>query len=401
MNNLTRQNISLCALLVFAFLLPLSRSALSFFVLFLPLLAFARRGGMEQLRSIAGEKIFLYLVLFLGFLTLSALWSHSGTDTIKQLRMYGYWVLIIPSFVALARKEWLHKIINSFLAGMVVSEIIAYGLAFGLFSFGDKNALNPNPFMSHIHYSVFLAFASITLLAKALSNRHSARYRISSALFFITSSANLMFSNGRTGLVAYAIAMVMIFIVRYRARLKMILLAPILLLFIATLSYSFINNFKTRTDVAVYDIKNINNGNYNGSFGIRAIYWRIMANSFSQEPLLGVGIGDYKLAAIRDIEKNDYALSEDTKSFITSNHYHNQYLMIITQAGLIGFALMLLLYFKLFTLRIDDTELKTISIIGLTVIAIGSIAEPLWLLQFPLMLWLLIVSVSISASRQV
>jgi O-antigen ligase len=74
--------------------------------------------------------------------------------------------------------------------------------------------------------------------------------------------------------------------------------------------------------------------------------------------------------------------------------------MILAQTGLIGFALMLWLFITLFRLKIEDKELKELSILMLTVFAVSCIAEPLWILQFPIILFVLISTLSITASKK-
>ena len=53
---------------------------------------------------------------------------------------------------------------------------------------------------------------------------------------------------------------------------------------------------------------------------------------------------------------------------------------------------------NVFRLKIKDPELKEFSVLGLTVFIVSALSESLWTLQFPIILFILIVSISVSAS---
>jgi hypothetical protein len=74
--------------------------------------------------------------------------------------------------------------------------------------------------------------------------------------------------------------------------------------------------------------------------------------------------------------------------------------MILVQTGLIGFGLMIWLFIELFKLKIDNPQLNEFKILGLTTFIVASISEPLWILQFPIILFIFITSVSIAASKK-
>jgi len=385
--------------LLFAFSLPLSRAAISFFIVWFLFLFIAQRNykqAWSQMKEIHALKV---MGLFILFLFLSVLWSEDIAVGLKQMRLYSYWI-IIPVLVIKLKKEWLHNIITAFLFGMLLSELIAYGIFFELWTWNGRTPEYPSPFMFHIHYSLFLATTAIILLNRLLSKSYSLKTKLPMFFFFLTSVGNLFISTGRTGQLAFLIAMAIAVIIHYRLSIKsfFIFLSLAFILFFG--AYKTIPLFEKRANMAISDIKKFQNDDYRSSWGARAAFWIVTYDILKENPLLGVGLGDYQHAAADVLERYDHNFHQSTKEWCSSTHFHNQYLMILAQTGLIGFALMLWLFITLFRLKIEDKELKELSILILTVFVVSCIAEPLWILQFPIILFVLISILSITASKK-
>ncbi|MGE4420318.1 MAG: O-antigen ligase family protein [Sulfurimonas sp.] len=387
------------SLLIFAFIIPLSKAAISFFLFWFFFLLLYKRDYKNSFEILKNNSIFLYIALFLSYMYLSLLWSEDIKEGLNQARLYTYWVLLLPAVAILTKKEWLDSILKGFLLGMFISEILAYGIFFDLWSINDATPNYPTPFMTHIHYSIFLAFTSLVLLHKVLSQNSSLYAKLPYLLFFFITTTNLMFSTGRAGQLAFFCSLVILIFLKYKVSLKSIAISLVSVMMIFFVAYSNLDLFKKRADAAISDIEHISNQNYQNSFGIRVLYWIITAESLKEKPLFGEGIGDFTVAAKKAVNENNFGLDESGIEFLTTQHYHNQYLMVATQGGLVGLFLMFLLFLGFFRLKIKDMELKEISILGISVILVGFIAEPLWMLQFPNTLFLFIASISIVASK--
>ena len=399
-NSINFEQVSFYSLLLFALTLPLSKAAISFFIFWFIALVLFKKNYSKSFAKISGFPIFIYIGIFVLYISLTFFWSEDIHAATRQVRMYGYWI-IIPSIVVLAKREWAPKMLNAFLFGMFLSEILAYGMFFELWSINGRGPDYPSPFMTHIHYSVFLAFTAIVLFHRIISRNYTLARKLPFLFFFIASTTNLMFSIGRTGQLAFFVALLTAIFLRFKLSLKSLFSGIMLVLFLIFVSYNGLNIFKIRIDTALSDIKKMQQGNFNTSFGTRATFWVIASDIVKKEPLLGVGVGDYMLATKSTMEAEKYKNSTDEeKKRLSGTHFHNQYLMIVVQAGIIGLVLMFILIYKFFSLKIDNPELKDISVLGFVVIFVSSITEPLWLLQFPLTLFLFIVSLSIIASKK-
>lgn len=385
--------------LLFAFTLPLSRAAVSFFVLWFVVLFIVQNDYRNTWNQLKNSRAFQAMGLFIAFIFLSALWSSDTHETLKQMRLYSYWI-VIPILAVNLKKEWLPNIITAFLGGMFISEILAYGIYFELWSINGRTPDYPTPFMTHIHYSVFLATTAVILFSRLLSQRYTWRSKLPMLIFFLTSTGNLMISTGRTGQLAFLVAMGIAVILHYRLTLKSLLIFGVFssILFIG--AYNTIDLFKQRFDMGISDIQKLQNNNFESSWGQRVVYWFVTIDILKNDPLLGVGIGDYKEAAISVLTENVHNLPASTITICKGmSHYHNQYLMILAQVGIIGFSLMLWLLVELFLLKIEDSELREFAILGMSVFTVASIAEPLWMLQFPIVLFVFIVAISLAAQR--
>lgn len=385
--------------LLFAFSFPLSRAAVSFFIVWFILLFLLRNDYRNAWEKIKSSPVFWAMGAFIALLTLSILWSDDKADALNQIRLYGYWI-IIPILAVTLKREWLSSMMTAFLGGMLVSIVIAYGIYFELWTVNERPADYPSPFMTHIHYSIFLAFASVILLYRLLAERYSWKIKGILVLFLIAAVGNLFLSTGRTGQLAFLVAMILTLAIHYRLTLKSFFLFSLLGIGLFFGTYASITQFEKRIDSAVNDIRQLQlpETNYGSSLGIRAVFWIITYDIVHKHPFLGVGLGDYKHAAAEVLRENDHGIKRGVVAWCTDTHFHNQYLMILAQTGLIGFGLMIWFLIELFRLKIDDAELKGFSILGLCVFCIGCIAEPLWILQFPIILFIFIVSVSLAAS---
>lgn len=386
--------------LAFAFTLPLSRAAVSFFILWFVVLFLIRREYRSAWEQIKHNRVLQAMGVFITLLAFSILWSDNKADALNQIRLYGYWI-IIPVLAVNLKKEWLPNIITAFLGGMFISEIIAYGIYFEWWTFKDRTPQYPSPFMFHIHYSIFLATTAIILLSRILSNRYTWRSKLPMLIFFITSTGNLMISTGRTGQLALLVAMIVAVIIHYRLTLKSLVIVSLLSSTLFVGAYSTIDLFQKRFDQAVSDVHEFKQGNFNTSWGLRAAFWIVTYDILHEHPLWGAGLGDYRLAAREALATNDHGFSEKVVAWCSDTHFHNQYLMILAQTGLVGLALMIWMLIELFRLKISDPELKEFSALGLTVFVVACIAEPLWILQFPIILFVFIAGVSLASSANI
>lgn len=375
--------------ILFAFFLPLSRAAISFFIIALPLLWLVEGQFQRKYEQIKENKLLLALLLFALFSQLSILWSNNYDLALKHLRLESYFFVIFVIATSIKEKQ-IQTIITAFLLGMLISEIIAYGVFFELWSFKHASVYNPSPFMMHIDYSVFMALSSVLLLNRIFSKRYGLKQKLFFTLFFFTVTGNLFLAIGRTGQLALIAAILVMTVLHFRFTIKSLFIAFILLATIFTAAYSLSDTFKIRSSAALEDVQNISNMQLDNSWGIRIAYYITTYDIVKENLFFGVGLGDYLDETKKTLSQEKYYyLSDTTKEFMSSYHPHNQYLLVLMQMGVIGLFLFLNILYQLTKMTIKNLELKQFSLLFATVFFVSCIAEPLLSKQFTLSLFVL------------
>ena len=390
-NRIDFEKIIYFSVLVFAFTLPLSRAAISFFALFLPFLWLLEGGFKTKYQQIKSNKALLSIVA-LSLLTLvSILWSANTEIALKHIRLNSYFFVIFVIATSI-KKEQVQNIISSFLLGMFISEVIAYGVFFELWTFKHATVQNPSPFMMHIDYSVFMAFTSILLLNRIFASRYELKEKLVFFLFFLTVTGNLFLAIGRTGQAAFIVAVFVMSIIHYRVGIKSVLMSFLVLFVIFASAYNFSDTFKLRANAGIKDIHGISKMDFNSSWGIRVAYYITSYDIIKHNPLVGVGAGDYKNETIKVLKDKKYEfLSQETRDFMAEYHPHSQYLLILLQMGIVGLAVFLYMIYQILSLKIKNPEIKELSILFCVIFFVSSFAEPLFSKQFTIALFILFV----------
>ena len=387
---------------LFVLTMPISRASVSFFSIILPLIWIVERDFKKKFEIIKNTPTLKIFLLFISFLILSLLWTENYSDAKRPIRLLGYFMtmyVVATSF----KPIYTQKIISFFLAGMFISEVLTYGIYFNLWKINDASPAHPSPFMFHIDYSIFLAFTSVLLLYRLFSPSYNFKEKIIYTFFFLTVTGNLFITNGRTGQVAFIAGLIVMMILYFRFSIKAFILSFVTLSIIFVTAYNTSSIFKNRVHSALLDIQQMQQKNFNTSWGIRVAFYVTTLNILKEHPLVGVGVGDFMQATKNELTKNKYAslnLSNSTKHFMSGMHPHSQYLLILLQVGTIGLSLFVAYLFYFTQLSIKSREIKETSLLFITVFIVGFIPEPLLVKQFTLVLFSLFSGIFIANSIQ-
>lgn len=394
---LNQEKISILILL-FAFSLPLSHAAISFFTIVFLLIYMFSGQYKEKYLHIKSSKTLISLFVFMIYTSFSLLWTTDMKEGLDNIRLFSYW-LLIPVLAFYIKKKDINKIISGFLLGMFISEIIAYGMYFELWTMHGHGPEYPSPFMNHILYSIFLAFTATILLYRILSKKFSLSEKIFFLLFFLSVTGNLFVSIGRTGQVAFIFSIITIFILHYKLSFKSLITAVTLISVIFFTSYKLSPNFQERVHDANHDISLIREGDLTSSLGTRIAYWIISYEMIKKDPILGVGVGDIdfeKRSIVDDVAK----IYKIDINFCKTFHLHNQFLNSLVSGGVIGFVLFIIFLYNIFKLPIKDKEIKNISTLFLIVFLISFMTEVVFLRQFSLILFVFFIGIFTASSEK-
>ncbi len=340
--------------LLYAALLPFSNAFDTHTGPYLILLFWILEGNFSnKLSRLLSNKALTLLSVFFAITALSLLWSSDTHKGYKELEYYFVIFSLLITVSSSIKKEFIKPAVYIFLTSMFISEIYSYGIFFGIFTPKGASPYNPSPpYIHHLRYSIFLAVTSIILLAKSLDNRENRAMRIFETLFFISTTANLFINGGRTGQLAFVIALVILLIYRFGFSLKTIVSAISLISVIFVLAYKFSPVFHDRANLALSDIQKIvQNHNLHNSWGERIAMTIVASNMISKHPIVGEGIGDamhsYK-ELIYTPQLQQYAFTEHVP------HVHNQYLQIAIQSGTVAMLVFILFLIFLWKTKCHD-----------------------------------------------
>lgn len=360
---------------LYGFLLPLSRAAISFFSILIFAIWIQKLVRTKDF-SIFKEKAVIFFYLFLIFSALSILWANPkylgfGLDI---LRKYMY-LWAFPAFADLIDKKYAKLALKAFVLGVVISSLLSYGIFFKIIEISGVNPNNPSPIMHHIVYSIFLSFTAALLLYRILNNKLNKKKRFLDIALFLLISGNLFLINGRTGQVGFIFAIFVVSYLHYRFSLKTAAISISLLFAILFGAYHLSDNFHKRVQKTFHNtIDAIENENYYESVGQRIGAWIITKEMLKKHPFLGYGIGS-EMPAFYQYTKTDpkYRFYKE----LGFPHMHSQYLQIVLQIGVVGLFIFLLFIYFLFKADTKDREIRDIKYIFLTIYLLGFFTEPL------------------------
>ena len=386
------------------------------------LLIWIFEGNFKSKIKMAFEsKVFLAFTAFVGFNYISIVWSSSEFfKVLSYVNYYFAYFAFVVIFTSI-KKEFIPYLVSAFIFAMLLSEIITYGIYFDLWT-TTYNIKNPSPsptaFMGHTAYSLFLSLIVMILINKILYEKTYLKYLYS--LFFLTAFVNLMVSGGRQGIITFFATFFIYVLFFYKDNKKQLILFFIISIGLFFIGYKTIDIFKHRVDQSINSMKIIlDNPKYldtkikNENVRVQKKYaddqktsWTIRAalniigfQVVRQSPIFGHGIYDNidKRVEVASLEKNkEYSF---LVNWAPKANYHNVYMEISTQLGLIGLFLFLSIFYTLFRTKIINPEYFRYKIIFISVIMTGIISNEGFHHRAPMAIIALLIAIILSQNR--
>lgn len=349
-------------LVLYAFFLSFSKESYEFILSLLVILFIVRGDYKNHLQQALSNSVVLAFFLYFLLHIIGLLWTNDYVGGVRYIEQMRYFLL--PIFVVTFLKyEYIGRVLSAFLLGMLVCEIYSYGLFFELLPntrWGSPDY--PNPFTTHINYSMLLAFTSILLLQKIFQDRSVSRLsKVFYILFFTTVTFNLFITGGRSGQVVFLLS---VFLMIYLAYQKHFVKVAALGLFITgavlVVAFNFSEMFQKRMDYALYDIRQTLKGDYSHSWGQRVASVIVSADIIKESPLLGHGTQGH-IDVFTDKLKHEFEQFENIIHYY--KHVHNQYLNVMLQFGVIGLLVMLNIFYRIGRYRQPDPYIRNIQLV--------------------------------------
>ena len=386
-------------IMLYAFSIPISRAGISIFSVLLVILWFLEGNFKEKYKKLKNNKFIIFLSIYIIYRFISLIWtdyeyfSHGADQAFKIVRLVFFPILVIATSL---KKEYISKTIFAFLMGMLISEIISYGIFFEIWHFHNRPPYDPTPFMHHLDYATFLTFTSLLLLNRFF-NTVNWRLKVFYFIYFLFVTSNLFLNGGRTGHLAFAVSIFAVGFTNIKNKLKAFFSMLLLVISIFYAAYNISPVFKQRFNEGaseVYKIKNNSSNQYQGSFGQRLGAWIIGLKIIQDNPLFGTG-GGCEMAKLKE-----YAQKSSPQLQVVQNiaHFHNEYVHNAVEYGLLGLFLYLLFWYHLFKLEIKDKSFNNLKIILISVFSSASLVELIFHNQFPMSLFALFVGIFLNLS---
>jgi len=226
------------------------------------------------------------------------------------------------------------------------------------------------PLMHHTPYSIFLIFTIFLMVTQLLYEKRTKMQVFIYSFFILTMTANLFLNAGRTGQFSLLITLIVFLTVNFKFHwLKTVLLTTAISTAVLTTAFFTSPNFHNRS-IETYQTFHylITHGEAlkNDSTGFRFMMWQTAGVIISENPLIGVGIGDE-----RDVYRDTLStkLPQYKDQIIGFSDFHNTYLQTAVSAGLTGLLLLLAMFYILSRNLSFNRELKSI----------GAVMTVLWL----------------------
>jgi len=358
-------------IMFYAFIIPLSKASVAIFafVFFIIILATHKNNYKNTWLRVWNNTILKYFLIFIALHIFSLIFIESidFNDAILYIKRYIYLIIPAIAIYTILKKEFISKVLSSFIVGMFISELLSYGIFFELITLKHGTPSDPTPFMNHLDYSIFLVFTSLILLNRVI-NIITIKEKIIYFLFFCSTTANLFITGGRIGQLAFFVSIFVIFFINYEHKVKAFFTSLLLTISMFLVAYNFSSTFHNRLTQGINNLNNvIYQQNYCTSWGMRIGAWFIAKDIIVENPIIGVGVQNH-IVQLRYLIDTKYP---DMKCLRWFSTYHNQYLDTLTQFGILGFILFISIFILILKLRFTNKEYKNLSIIFVTIFAVG------------------------------
>lgn len=331
--------------------MPLTVSFANLIIVIIVLLWLFSGDYKNKYIEIINSKLMIASIVFYCLHLVGMLWTEDFQWGFHMLHKMWYFLLLWPLLFTIVNKQYTKYYIYAFLLAIAFTEIISYLIWFEIIP-PFKNAsssLNPTPFMSHISYNPFLAFAIYLVTHEILFNKNLKKFMLGLYSFFSVAMVFTMFiTGGRAGQAVFFV-MILILIAQYfkGQRIKALFAISILLPGIFISAYQTSPLFKQRINSAINEVVNYkmdlvaSDQIAGSSVGVRILFtvnsWEII----KENALIGVGTGDF----ISEYKKINVLKSPMAPY---STNPHNMYVLVLVQLGIVGLLSMLsIIYYQI------------------------------------------------------
>jgi O-antigen ligase len=313
-----------------AFCLPLSTSVTTVLAMLI-FLAWAVEGQYgSKVAEMTGNSV---CVAVLGFLALQAVGLLWTDDKGAGLAMAGrYWkLLLMPVFLTAAAHGHRRRIIFFYLAGLSAVMLATYLAWFDVWHPGGVTPEHPTRKVFHVVYNPMLAFGFYLAMHEVLWGAAARPWKWLLGGISLAMAWNMFITEGRAGQAGFFLLTALLVLQYYRKNiLAGLAIAALLLPLLFAGAYSLSPTFQARMEAVMQEISSFGRDPAT-SIGMRLMFWQNSWRIIRENPLIGVGTGDFtrEYARVNAVHSPDMPVTDNP---------HNQYILVLCQLGLAGLA---------------------------------------------------------------
>ena len=303
----------------------------------------------EKFKFIFSNNVCIASILFFFVHLVSLLWTEDlewGLVIIKKMLDFA---ITLPILFTIVKKDQIDGYIDFFLLAILISVLISLGMFMDYVpAFKNANEEFFTPFMSHVSFNVYLAFAFYLASFQLLFRRKDTTKRIYYFFLVVLISIDMFVTPGRAGQLGYLFLLFLIVIQYFGLSLRSFIYALSAIFIIVTFAYSNSAIFNSRAKLAYDEIVKFS-PDIENSVGFRINSLINSFEIFNENPVIGVGVGDFP---------KEYNLinQKNSPNYPNSSNPHNMYLLILVQLGLFGLISMLYIFYTQIMNSIKSNE---------------------------------------------
>ncbi len=304
------------------FFIPLSTSLMGLFST-LVVLFWVISGRIFSIHKLlAASPVSCMSLLLFTLFVIGMLYTPADQETALETLAKYRELIFIPAVIGLMKgnSQGIKTARESYIAGSILLMIISFGMTFSLIPLERYG----NSILYHITHSFFMAFLAFSSLHFAFDSK---QYRYFWVFIFIGATLNLAYvTPGRTGMIIYALLLLLFIIQRFSFKKQFVALVIISALFVGAFYAS--DNVSKRMTIAWNEIVSYYvQDKKRSSLGMRLEWYENSIKLMEDKPFFGHGTGSYQLVQAAKIDK---------KKKIKTDNPHNEYLFIGVQLGYVG-----------------------------------------------------------------
>jgi O-antigen ligase len=362
--------------LVMVFGVPWSHA--SFYIGLVGMLAclLASPAYYRLLITVCRENTALLAILLFAYIAVGLLYTHAPMDlAIHDVKKYRK-LLLIPVFLMLYRdSKWAFRLVTAYGCGALVLMMptmldgtgLARILSLDLSRF-QNIGYSPETLVywrNHIVHGFHASMLFVICLLSAIRHRRLAWLFLAVAAICVLNV--LFFISGRIALITL-LAVSLMMAISYISSLRLRIGLLVAILAASMFAYQFSERIQARINsVAQEALVYMTDPGVKSSGGIRLNYWAASVGMFVDAPLFGKGPGAFR----QNLLQPDNPLRAETHK-----HAHNEYLTLLSQHGVVGLILFLLLVYQIYRQAgRHDPWLKGVVRFGLVIFLINAMTD--------------------------